>query len=256
MEEDDVVLVHCEACGGWVALGTCACLFPPPAAPPVPGLYGPDNPVGIKMPDLFSCCLGPSTQGRLEELLATGVNVEQRGCIGEGSYGRWYTPLLMAAIQGRVYVVQLLLDYNADVHAHGRTILHKVARTGVRDRSAVVKLLLDHGADVHATDSTGPFVGLTPLHEAAEGGDPDLVQVLIHHGVNTAALTPSGHNAEFLATNKGHLAVVEMIQAETLPRAKGVAFAMGLHERLGEASRVSLLDKEVVRIVLELFLNP
>jgi len=252
MAENDVVLVHCEACGGWVGVDACACLFPPPAAPPVPGLYGPDNPVGIKTPYLFKLVLAPMS-GKIEELLATGVNVEQRGFMPND---QWYTPLLMAAIVGRVDVVKLLLDYNADVHAHGRTILHKVARIGVRDRLAVVKLLLDHGADVHATDSTGPFVGLTPLHEAAEGGDPDLVQVLIHHGVNTAALTPSGHNAEFLATNKGHLAVVEMIQAETLPRAKGVAFAMGLHERLGEASRVSLLDKEVVRIVLELFLNP
>jgi len=165
--------------------------------------------------------------------------------------------VVMAAIFGRVRVVQLLLENNprANVHAHEDTILHQLAEIGMGERPAVAKLLLDHGADVHATNPEWPVRGFTLLHAAAEEGDPDLVQVLIHHGVNTAALTNDGHTAEDLATSKGHLAVVAMIQTETLPRAKGVAFAMGLQERLGEASGVNTLDKELLRMVLELVLD-
>ena len=223
-------------------------------APPVPGLYGPDNPVGIRMPELFRLVVGPQTQPRLaqiEGLLATGVNVEQRGCTGNGEHERWYTPLAMAAIFGFVRVVELLLRYNADVHAHGRTILHQVARIGMDDTRGVAKLLLDHGADVQATDSEWPVRDFTPLHEAAEEGDADLVRVLIHYGGNKMALTNDGQTAEDLATSGGHDAVVQVIQTETLPRAKGLAFAMGLHERLGEASIVKPLDPELLRMILQ-----
>jgi hypothetical protein len=256
MAENDAVLVHCAVCGGWVTLGACACVFPPPVAPPVPGLYGPDNPVGIRMPELFRLVVGPQTQDRLariEGLLATGVNVEQRGCTGDGEHARWYTPLAMAAIFGFVRVVELLLnnDPRADVHAHGRTILHLVARIGMDDTRGVAKLLLDHGADVHATDSEWPVRGFTALHEAAEEGHADVVQVLIHYGADVLARTDDGQTAQDLATSAGHVAVVAMIQTETLPRAKGVAFAMGLQERLGEASRVKSLDNELLRMVLE-----
>ena len=219
-------------------------------APPVPGLYGPDNPVGIRMPELFRLVVGPQTQPRLAEiegLLATGVNVEQRGCTGNGEHERWYTPLAMAAIFGFVRVVELLLRYNADVHAHERTILHLVASLGLNDRAGVFKVLLKHGADVHATDRHG----WTPLHAAAVAGDPDLVRILIHHGGDVLARTNNGDTAKDWATRAAHHAVVEVFQTETLPRAKGVAFAMGLQERLGEASRVKSLDNELLRMVLE-----
>ena len=254
MAENDAVLVHCAVCNGWFAVGACACVFPPPVAPPVRGLYGPDNPVGIRMPPLFRLVVGPQTPERLaeiQELLATGVNVEQRGCTGHGELARWYTPLAMAAIFGFVRVVELLLEYNANVHAHGRTILHLVARIGMDDTRGVAKLLLDHGADVHATDSEWPVRGFTALHEAAEEGHADVVQVLIHYGVDVLARTDDGQTAQDLATSAGHVAVVAMIQTETLPRAKGLAFAMGLQERLGEASIVKNLDKELLRMVLE-----
>ena len=249
MAENDAVLVHCAVCGGWVTLGACACVFPPPVAPPVhrSGLYGPDNPVAIEDPALFKLVLAPKP-GEIEALLATGVNTELRGGM---LTGQWYTPLLMAAILGHVDVVKLLLEYNANVHAHGGTILHNVARIGFGHRSEVAKLLLDHGADVHATDSEWPVRGFTALHEAAEEGHADVVQVLIHYGADVLAHTDDGQTAQDLATSAGHVAVVAMIQTETLPRAKGLAFAMGLQERLGEASRVKSLDNELLRMVLE-----
>jgi hypothetical protein len=115
-----------------------------------------------------------------------------------------------------------------------------------------MKLLLDHRADVHATDA----VGFTPLHEAAKEGNADVARLLIHYGGNIMARNNFGETVADVATasNVGtgtHDAVLEVIRTETLPRARGVAFAMGLHERLGEASRVKTLDLELLRMVLE-----
>jgi hypothetical protein len=251
---DNDVQVHCAVCNGWFAVGACACVFPPPVAWIDP--YGPDNPEGNPAPALFlQCRLGP-LDGEMEQLLATNVvNIEEKGKINMD----WYTPLAMAARMCRLRVVRLLLENDppANIHAHMRTILHLVIRMGVRDRPAMVKLLLDHGADVQATDQNG----FTPLHAAANRGDPALVRMLIHHGGNKMARTNFGETVADVATRRNvgtgtHDAVLEVIQTETLPRAKGVAFAMGLHERLGVASPVKALDKEVVRMVLELVLNP
>ena len=44
--------------------------------------------------------------------------------------------------------------------------------------------------------------------------------------------------------------VVELLRAVTTCRMRCIAFAMGLHERLGAGSRVGALDPGVVRMVL------
>ena len=46
--------------------------------------------------------------------------------------------------------------------------------------------------------------------------------------------------------------MVALLRAVATERARGLAFAMGLRERLGAGSPVRALDPEVVRIVLDL----
>ena len=212
--------------------------------------YGPENPEGIPRPALFMQCLLGCLEGEMEELLGTGVRVDEPGRLGN----MWITPLAMAAQQGRVRVVQRLLELPipANVHAHQGLIPLRVVRWGVGDQPAVMKLLLDHRADVHATDAAG----FTPLHRAANSGNAALARMLIHYGGNIMARNAFGETVADVATARNaetgtHGAVLEVIQTETLPRARGVAFAMGLHERLGEASRVNTLDNELLRMVLE-----
>ena len=48
------------------------------------------------------------------------ANVEEQGHLDS----RWSTPLAIAARVGRANGVKLLLEHHADIHAHGRTILH------------------------------------------------------------------------------------------------------------------------------------
>jgi len=80
------------------------------------------------------------------------------------------TALILAAQQGHVDIVRLLLDNHADINAmtkHGQTALSQAAYNGHMD---VVKLLIEHGAKLDAR--LRPSV-LDAVHE-----HPDIVKIL------------------------------------------------------------------------------
>ena len=52
------------------------------------------------------------------------------------------------------------------------------------------------------------------------------------------------------ATRKEHHELAAMLNAYAVTRAKCVAFAMGMQERLGAGSRVKILDPETIRTVI------
>ena len=83
----------------------------------------------------------------IEKLLKAGADPNERGPQGE-------TPLMLAARNGNLDAIKVLLDHNADVNAkeklRGTTALMWAAEQGIRD---AVKLLIDHGADVAAVQS-------------------------------------------------------------------------------------------------------
>ena len=85
-----------------------------------------------------------------------------------------YTPLLMAAVNGHLSVVQCLFELGADKEARddiGRTPLHMAADNG---RLPVVQYLCELGADKEARDVDG----MTPLHSAAQNGHLPVVKYL------------------------------------------------------------------------------
>ena len=108
------------------------------------------------------------------------------------------TPLHSAAWRGDLEMVQLLLDYKADVKARskaGWTPLHDASEgTGSSSHSihqlpGVVRLLLEHGADVNALERDSS----TPLHQATmRGGRVRVVRVLLEHGANVGAEDKEG----------------------------------------------------------------
>lgn len=101
-------------------------------------------------------------------LLGKGVYQEDLGAL----------VLVVAAAEGRLEVVRLLLDKGTDVNTkdeYGRTALMAASWEG---RLEVVKLLLDKGADVNAKDKNG----YTAMRMATTNGGPEIVTYLEAHG--------------------------------------------------------------------------
>jgi len=184
-------------------------------------------------------------RGSLEEvgkLLAEGADIEEKG--GELEW----TALHAAAVFGdNPLVVRLLLDRGADVAARDKYASAPLHHAALADSEAEAGLLLDYNADVRARDSTGN----TPLHHAAIYGSTRVARLLLAKGADVSAKNCAGRTPRENATLCSHLQISAMIEAEEVSRAKWLAFAMGLQERLGAASCVNVLDEGVVRLVLE-----
>ena len=224
--------------------------------------------------------------GKVRELLTGGANIEEPGWhIG----GRTSTPLHNAVSRNDRRMVRLLLKFGADISQVGRegeSFLHLTVRAWMGDlrpsslqhvnyqNNMMVQLLIRKGVDVSIKDKRG----WTVLHTAAYNGNVEIVVLLLQPaedvlvknkcGVDVLAETNCGETAEQLAklnahhrakpTTPHHRIVTALKLASRGPilkRAQCVAFAMGLHERLGVGSRVQALKPELLRMVLDLVVD-
>ena len=112
--------------------------------------------------------------GELRALLAEGVDVN-------AADGNGWTALHLAAREGHVRAVHMLIEAGADVHAttdRGETPLHLAVHGRGQSEAArlvTVERLVEAGADVNAADSDGRTV----LHFAARNAWPDVVSFLL-----------------------------------------------------------------------------
>lgn len=125
------------------------------------------------------------------------INATPRARMREGSPRIVYaTTLMRAAIAGDIELVKLLLAHGADpqiISTDRETALMAAAGEGFingyhrqrspADRLAAVKLLVGLGEDVNAADN----YGITPLMDAANLGDIEVVRYLISKGANLGA---------------------------------------------------------------------
>ena len=136
-------------------------------------------------------------------LLQKGVNVNQPQAK--------YPPLLVAIKQNDLVLLDLLLQYKADVNARFMkgnqelSIFHYAARHG---RLEIIKHLIEHGADWD--DQVNPL-GITPLHVAALAGKVAVVDFLLQLGADPNKPTKHGDYAIHMASKKGHLEVVKIL---------------------------------------------
>ena len=128
----------------------------------------------------------------------------------DGSH--FVTPLIIAAHNGHLNSVKILLQYGADIEDRGTlktgdeviegcTPLWAAADTGHLD---VVKLLIEKNAEVDGRTSTGS----TPLRVAAHEGHLDTVKCLVESGADVNARTIIEDTPLMVACFCGHLSVV------------------------------------------------
>ncbi|KAK4194872.1 ankyrin repeat-containing domain protein [Triangularia verruculosa] len=114
--------------------------------------------------------------GMVELLVDMGLETECQDSAG-------LKPLHLAAMQGHVEVVRILLTRKAKVHAsskEGQKAIHLASKNGHEE---VIRLLLDFGADVGDRDEKKR----TPLHYAASNGHLGAVKLLVAAGANPNA---------------------------------------------------------------------
>ena len=98
------------------------------------------------------------------------TQVQARNPFGE-------TPLMMAAIQNRLDVAEVLLARGAEVNQPGWTALHYAATRG---HTAMMRLLLEHNAYIDAEAPNGN----TPLMMAAQFAPPLATKLLLEEGAD------------------------------------------------------------------------
>ena len=127
----------------------------------------------------------------------------------DGSH--FVTPLIIAAHNGQVNSVKILLGYGADIDARGTlkirdvvvkgcTPLWAAAATGHLD---VVRLLIERNADVDGRT----WKDSTPLRAASHEGHLDIVRCLVERGADVNAQNNGGVTPLMSACYCGHLSV-------------------------------------------------
>ena len=211
--------------------------------------------VNIEVGSLESRLWSAIERGDVTEVQASidagvNVNVEKRVTSGGLSADRLremdlrgLTPVVLAALEGRVEVARAIIDGGADVDAMTvrefdgdgveflGTALMAAGRAG---HVSVAQLLIDSGADVMAS-----WKNTNALITAADTGNLDIVTLLVAAGAYKPG-TFNGFKALRTARAKGHAEIAELLQAGldeyVNSDAPGEAIAEGMRTGLIESS--------------------
>ena len=117
-----------------------------------------------------------------EKMIIARLLIERGANINVNSAGQNHTPLDLAAREGDLEMVELLVDNGANVNNYKP--LQLASQKGYLE---IVKYLVEHGANLNDQDIEIRFDGLSPLHEAVRGGHFDVVEYLIEQGADINA---------------------------------------------------------------------
>lgn len=116
--------------------------------------------------------------------------------------------LWQAAYNGDVAVATKLLQKGTDIETRDTSGWTPLFIAVQKHRTAMVKLLLENGAEPDVKCNLGLR---TPLHQAAEAGHEDLVELLLTHKANPNLYNDLKRRPLVFAAAEGHLAVVKML---------------------------------------------
>jgi ankyrin repeat protein len=140
--------------------------------------------------------------GRLEAvqmLLDAGADVNTRFAIGSANDK---SPLIQAVENGHVEIVELLVARGADVQQQeSETHMSPLHYAAAHDELEMITILLENGADLNAEND----FQWTPLFSAARMGSVESVQALIDAGAEVDALSAEGRTPMMVLIERGRL---------------------------------------------------
>lgn len=140
-------------------------------------------------------------------LSVAAVQVEVRNAQGE-------SPLMMAALKGKLDLVKRLIARGAEVNKPGWAPLHYAATLADENSVAEVRLLLEHHAYIDAASPNGS----TPLMMAAHYGHPRVVRLLLEEGADPLLKNEQGLGAIDFAQRAGRDGIAATIAAAVRER--------------------------------------
>lgn len=152
---------------------------------------------------------------RVEALIAAGADVDQTTPM-TGSPDDNYTPLAIAARDGRTEIVRVLLAAGADprrkVGLMQGTPLHEASYFG---HGKVIRAMRSPpaatGSATADLDIQGPYNGLTALHDAVWHGHADAAVALVEAGARLDLETHTGLTPRALAVRYGYGELARML---------------------------------------------
>ncbi|KAJ7843984.1 ankyrin repeat-containing domain protein [Mycena olivaceomarginata] len=134
------------------------------------------------------------------QLLEYGAEVNAHG----GYYGN---ALQAASYEGDIEIVRLLLQHGAEVNAQGGQYGNALQAASYKGDIEIVRLLLQHGAEVNAQ---GGQYG-NALQAASYKGDIEIVRLLLQHGAEVNAQGGEYGNALQAASYEGDIEIVRLL---------------------------------------------
>jgi ankyrin repeat protein len=119
------------------------------------------------------------------------------------------SPLMIAAIKGRLDLAKRLIERKAEVNKTGWTPLHYAATHAGDNSAAMVRLLLEHHAYIDAESPNKT----TPLMMAAQYGNAGVVKLLLEEGADPLLKNQLGLTAIDFARRANRQASADIIAA-------------------------------------------
>jgi ankyrin repeat protein len=154
------------------------------------------------------------------------------------------TPLMNAVINGHAKIVSFLLRSGASPHARDRAGRTPLLLAAVHNRPAIALLLLDKGADPDGTDKQGT----TPLMAAIYAGNNNVARLLIEKEADPNKKDEKGFTPLLIAVQQGNREMISLLLShgadlQAVTRSGYSALLLAIQEKDTETARL-LLEKD------------
>ncbi|ORX49723.1 ankyrin [Piromyces finnis] len=139
------------------------------------------------------------------KLLLQTCAVSESNKIDKKAFGG--SDLLIATINNRVKIINLLLEMNVNIDETNRDGKTPLTIACIKGNENLVDLFLQHGANVNCKDN----MEKTPLIYACEKGYSSIAQLLISYGANVNEIDYKEETALFVSCEKGYYEIVQLL---------------------------------------------